>query len=93
MHRVAIGDLVKIKEPVFVEKTLYHTVGVVMRVREAQRTGLIEYTDPRRIYKEHPEIYASRDGGDFSPLYLVYTSGGRTEELFGDEIEVISSVS
>ena len=93
MHRLVIGDLVVIKEPVFVEKTLYHTVGVVMRVREAQRSGLIEYTDPRRIYKEHPEIYASRDDSNYSPLYLVYTSNGRTEELFSDEIEVISSIS
>ena len=93
MQKVAKGDLVKILEPVFVEKALYNTVGIVMRVREAQRVGLIEYTDPRRIYKEHPEIYAQRNEDNISPLYLVYTNNGRTEELFGDEIEVISSIS
>lgn len=91
--RIQKGDLVRVLQPAFISKELYNAVGVVLRITESQRVGMIEHTDPRRIYKEHPEIYCNKDTRGEFPLYLVYTVEGRAEELFGDEIEVISSIS
>jgi hypothetical protein len=86
------GDLVKIREPAFVNKDMYHHVGIVLNVcHELESPFYSERYYDIELYREHPEIYNSPDEPfEYVPLYLVLLPDGRKEEFFDEEIDLVS---
>lgn len=87
------GDLVKVKQPPFVDKDNYGRVGIVINVyHELESPFYNERYYDIDIYREHPEIYKSpTDEFEYVPLYLVLMYNGVKEEFFDEEIELVSS--
>lgn len=86
------GDLVKVKEPVFVDKDIYYRVGIVVHVgSEIESPFYNEKYYDTELYKEHPEMYKKpHEPFEYVPLYLVLLHNGHKEEFFDEEIELVS---
>tara|TARA_Y100001938_G_C8067542_1_gene421144 strand:+ start:966 stop:1277 length:312 start_codon:yes stop_codon:yes gene_type:complete len=87
------GDLVKVKEPAFVNRDHYHRVGIVMRItHELESPFYSERFMDINLYREHPEVFNPSDEVfEYVPLYLVMMYNGVKEEFFDGEIELVSS--
>jgi hypothetical protein len=87
------GDLIRVKEPVFVDEDIYYRIGVVIHVgSEIESPFYNERYYDAELYREHPELYKELDEPfEYVPLYLVYLHNGVKEQFFDEEIELVSS--
>ena len=87
------GDLVKVKQPAFVDRDCYNRVGIVLSVyHELESPFYNERYYDIDLYREHPEIFKQpTEDFEYVPLYLVLMYNGMKEEFFDEEIELVSS--
>ena len=91
------GDLILVREPIFVSENNYHRVGIIMSVRPELEPPFYDekYYYDVSLYEEHPPATVCKDEDPrkkevYVPLYLVVMYNGMEEEFFNEEIELIS---